>query len=294
MPDLQSANLAISPLGFRHMEPMPAAEELAHFYAEKYFQENSGPYSASYSEEEIEWFKLPAMMADYLVRQRQPQAKALSLLDVGCGEGFFMERLQHLGWAIKGYDYSRSGIEHFHPQLLAHFTQGDIYELLNRSIEAGEKYDLINLSNVLEHVTDAHALLTHLRPLLSPKGLLRICVPNDFSDFQSYLIEKGKIDKEFWVSTPVHTHYFNLPSLKATIEAAGLRTEHMLADFEIQEFLMHSGSNYIRDRSQGKQAHLARVALDTFYSRNLPAFVRMREAEAECGKGRCLIAFAGL
>ncbi|MDZ4288667.1 MAG: class I SAM-dependent methyltransferase [Prosthecobacter sp.] len=294
MSDLQSATLELSPLGFRHMDPMPAAEELAHYYAEKYFQENSGPYSASYSDEEIQWFKLPATMADYLVRQRQPQATTLSLLDVGCGEGFFMERLQALGWDVKGYDYSRNGIEHFHPQLLSRFAQGDIYELLNQSIEHGETFDLINLSNVLEHVTDAHALLTRLRPLLSAKGLLRICVPNDFSDFQAYLIEKEKIDKEFWVCTPVHTHYFNLPSLRATIEAAGLRTEHMLADFEIQEYLVHEGSNYIRDRTLGKQAHLARVALDTFYSRNLPAFVKMREAEAECGKGRCLIAFAGL
>ena len=75
-------------LGFYEVHPKPSISELSEHYANKYYQESSGSYAHSYSEEELRYFEVCGKVALKTVhRYQEPIVK--TLLDLGCGEGFF-------------------------------------------------------------------------------------------------------------------------------------------------------------------------------------------------------------
>jgi SAM-dependent methyltransferase len=277
--------------GYRQVDPLPQPEELKEHYARKYYQDPHGSYQESYDDEERAWLELDPRIAECVFASegcKEPR----TLLDVGCGEGFFMAALAARGWRVLGFDFSSFAMTRFNPQLLPHFVQGSVYELLDGQIERDQAFGLLNLSNVLEHVRDPEGLLRRLRRTVAPGGLLRINVPNDFSALQERLLALGKVDQRYWVAPPEHLNYFSADSLRSLLRSEGWQLARLLSTFPVEHFLLHDGSNYIRHPEAGKQAHRARILLDLHYSRDLPAFVRMREAQAACGMGRSLIAFA--
>jgi 2-polyprenyl-3-methyl-5-hydroxy-6-metoxy-1,4-benzoquinol methylase len=280
-----------TPQGYYQQSPTPSQEELAAYYRDKYYQLESGQYTASYTADEIRWFDLGAAISDYVWRDRRGRP-AGHLLDVGCGEGFLMSGMAARGWSVLGYDYSSFAITHCNPELVDRFEQGDVYQLLERDIISGTLYDLLNLTNVLEHVPEPVELLRRLRHLCAQDGMITINVPNDFSELQMTLFETGRVDRQYWLAPTEHLNYFSLDSLSRTLDVAGWRIVCTLSDFPIEHFLLHDGSNYVADREKGRQAHLARVLLDLHFARNLPAYVSLLEAQAACGVGRSLIAFA--
>ncbi|MFB2734898.1 class I SAM-dependent methyltransferase [Shewanella mangrovisoli] len=74
-------------------------------------------------------------------------------LDFGCGEGKALSLLaQTRGYRVENYDLYYAN----HPELLT------------------RQYDFITLTEVIEHVSDADALLTLLNTLLKPKGILAV------------------------------------------------------------------------------------------------------------------------
>src|SRR5690606_1488856 len=117
-----------------------------------------------------------AQKAEILFREIKSPGR---LLDVGCGEGFVLAYFQKHGWSVRGIDYSDFGIKNFNPDLVANFEKGDIYTIIDKMIKDEDKFDVLWLGNVLEHVPDPVKLLLDLRKLLSVNGSLVITVPND-------------------------------------------------------------------------------------------------------------------
>jgi len=273
--------------GFLQVNPLPTLDSLKNFYAEKYYQNSvSSTYSKEYSAEEKDFFNNKAIIASYILDK--PTG---SLFDVGCGEGFFPAFFHEHGWTIYGCDFSSFGIEKFNPQLLPFFKQGDIYDVLDSTIKSGQKFDLVNLSNVLEHVIDPIGMLSSLKSLLNPGGLLRICVPNDYSKFQTILVE-NKCTSDTWYIPPEHLNYFNSDSLRNTLEKSGFDIKKVLCGFPIEMFLLNEHSNYWADRTKGKAAHKTRVIVENhLISQNLNAYIDYCEAAGRLGFGRELTAF---
>ena len=155
-----------------------------------------------------------------------------------------------------------------------------------------EKYDLILLDNVLEHVLNPLETLTKLVSLLSAKGTLIIEVPNDFSVVQRYLLDKKKIPDPFWVVSPDHVSYFNAQGLKSLCEQAGLAQAMLISDYPIDFALFNGDTNYAVDKSVGKSVHKARVEIETLIHTLSPdASIDLYKAFAELGLGRDLIGF---
>jgi SAM-dependent methyltransferase len=215
-----------------------------------------------------------------------------SLLDVGCGEGYTLSFFRKLGWKVKGLDYSRSGIESKNPECCEALITGDVFRLIEQENISKNQYDVIWLQNVLEHVIDPIRLLDSLRSIVSPKGMLLVTVPNDFSDIQLSALDGGHIDSEFWVALPDHLSYFSRESLKNIGSATGWSCVEILSDFPIDWFLYHPGSNYVRERSAGKPAHYARVHIENLInSRPVDDVVNFWSSLAKIGMGRDLTAF---
>jgi len=102
-------------LGFIEAVPKPSEVDLASFYSERYFQEEHGGYSFSYTEDELLHFELDARVARHIAESFE--ANEL-LLDLGCGEAFFAAAFLREKWEVQCYDISNAGIKRCNPQLL--------------------------------------------------------------------------------------------------------------------------------------------------------------------------------
>lgn len=99
-----------------------------------------------------------------------------SVLDVGCGEGFTLARLnkEKIGKSYEGIEYEESAVElarKLYPKLT--FKQGDVYKLPYKT----NSFDLVVCTEVLEHLAEPKKAYKELLRV-SNKYVL-ISVPNE-------------------------------------------------------------------------------------------------------------------
>lgn len=282
-----------SEYGYFELIEKPTPDVLKAYYAEKYYQDAGGSYEASYSDAEKSYFKnkiaqklLAASRFISLPTDRPPR-----FLDVGAGEGWALAYFQDLDWECVGIDYSSFGCASQNPAVLERLVAGDIYDSLRDLLAAGQRFDLILLDNVLEHVPDPAGLLVELKDLLELQGALIVEVPNDFSVLQEHLLAKGHIDSRFWVVSPDHISYFSPDSLAALARSVGWQVQMMMTDFPIDFSLANPLTNYVRDRKAGKPCHATRVEIENLMHAISPEkTVALYQVLADMGLGRALTA----
>lgn len=104
------------------------------------------------------------------------QLKPKSVLDVGAGEGFTLQKLKdnHIGEKLEGIEYMDEAIsfaKKLHPGLT--IKKGDIYKLPYKD----NSFDVVICSEVLEHLDDPEKALMELRRV--SKKYLLLSVPNE-------------------------------------------------------------------------------------------------------------------
>lgn len=279
--------------GYYSVIDMPNKEDLKNFYESKYFQNDGMRYDHTYTQDELIFMENKAKVADYILNTINNKSKK-SILDVGSGEGFFAKYFFAQDNNIKTLDFSSFAISHHNPELIETLQQGDIFDSLDDVINNQEKYDLINLSNVLEHVIDPIELLGKLKFLLQNDSLLRISVPNDYSEFQNFLLEK-EYTTNTWLCPPEHLHYFTFESLKNLLISLDYDIEVCMGEFPIELFLTNKESNYIHDKTKGKAAHTSRVETDNFlFNQGIKPYLDFYKASAQLGFSRQILIFAKL
>ena len=184
-------------------------------------------------------------------------------------------------------------ISNFHPHLVSKFIKGDVFESIDTIKNNLEKFDVIILDNVLEHVIDPLDLLLKTYEMLNDNGVLIIEVPNDFSKFQNLLYEKKIIKEKHWVAVPDHLNYFSKESLIKVCESVGLKTKKVIGDFPMEWFLANENSNYVNNKSNGKSANNSRLFIDNFLSESsdIGDVVNFFEALANVNQGRLVTGF---
>jgi SAM-dependent methyltransferase len=283
--------LRIHPDGWRSIEPAPTPEQLKAFYSGAYFQESHGTYAQAYSDVEL---KHRALLADLMLYAlAQARGAGGRLLEIGCGEGWFLKAALGAGYEARGLEFSDYGLKRFNPQLAPRVDFGDAFEALDRLIDQRAQVDVCVMEHVLEHVLDPQALLARLPAVLAPGGAVAITVPNDFSALQLRARALGHIDRDFWVAPPQHLNYFNSETLPRLLERMGFQVLGGHASFPIDWFLFHPGSNYVAEPGAGKAAHEARMALDLVMAESgMAAFHGLAQALLACGAGRSLTVIA--
>lgn len=289
------SRLQLHPLGFYEIADKPTVDELQRYYAEKYYQGAKGSYAHEYTQDELKYFRCRLEQRFAALKAVHFQANNFGegcFLDVGCGEGYAMSYFREQGYTIKGFDFSSAGVESKNPGCLDALICGDLFDLLQSEISSGTRHDVVWLQNVLEHVLDPVDLMKTLRNLVSPEGVAVITVPNDCSTIQKEAIERGHIDRPFWVMPPDHLSYFDNRSLSNIACETGWRVVDLLGDFPIDWYLYHLGSNYVMDSSVGKNAHLARVQLEVLFAEKpVKDVLELWRAVAKIGSGRNLTIF---
>jgi SAM-dependent methyltransferase len=285
--------LRTHPDGWRSIEPSPSPDELKAFYSGAYFQDSHGTYAQAYSDVELRHRALLADLMLHALAQARGEGSGGRLLEIGCGEGWFLKAALAAGYEARGLEFSDYGLKRFNPALADRVDFGDAFEALDRLIDEREAVDVCVMEHVLEHVLDPQALLARLPAILKSGGAVAITVPNDFSAVQLRARALGHIERDFWVAPPQHLNYFNSETLPRLLERMGFDVLGGYASFPIDWFLFHPGSNYVRTPEAGKAVHEARMALDLVMAENgLAAFHGLAKALLACGTGRSLTVIA--
>jgi 2-polyprenyl-3-methyl-5-hydroxy-6-metoxy-1,4-benzoquinol methylase len=248
--------------GFYQYHPLPDEAFLQKYYAERYYQEGLGSYEISYSDEEIAYYRLKNWLVYRSVERCEPEKG--KFIDIGCGEGWLLKEFHENGYSVRGLDFSKAGIEKVHPHLLQYFSQGNLYEQLQFLLEGDEQFDIVALGNVIEHVRDPVNLLRKIRNIMNQDSILVITAPNDFSPLHHYLLDKKIVTEKWWLAYPDHLSYFNKESMHNLLTDQGFDLLKVVADNPVDLNLLNENSNYIKDRSKGKNTHLFRIRSDNF------------------------------
>lgn len=281
-------------LGYFEIVDKPSAEELREHYAKKYYQEGRGSYELEYSDEELMYFQAKLEQRFALINKHLhlDETNSKKMLDVGCGEGYALSFFNNRGWQVKGIDFSSAGVISKNPDCINFLKTGDLFELLDAEIISGEKYDILWLQNVLEHVTNPIDLLVSLKKLVKTNGIAVITVPNDFSITQSELLALGHIEEKFWVVPPEHLSYFDIKGLTSIANGTGWERLEVLGDFPVDWYLFNTESNYIKNKSIGKSAHRARVQIENMlHKQAIDEVLNLFSALAKLGLGRNITIF---
>lgn len=146
------------------------------------------------------------------IRERLLRGK--SLLDIGCGYGFFVGEAERAGYRAAGLERSKE-----RRALASRVTQAPIFDIdLFRAGSKLGRYDLVTAFHVLEHVTRPIRFLARIREHLAKGGRLIIEVPN----LDDHMIEASPAYRSFtWQRA--HVSYFSPASLRRVLEAAGYK-----------------------------------------------------------------------
>jgi SAM-dependent methyltransferase len=135
-----------------------------------------------------------------------------SALELGCGDGFMLNALRGFKWQVAGTERTDE---------MARFAREKfgltIYVESDSPIPAGEKFDLIIMFHVLEHLQDPVAQLQRAAAHLREGGAIIVGVPN-FASWQS------RYARDQWINldVPRHLVHFSPQSIEAAANAAGL------------------------------------------------------------------------
>ena len=133
------------------------------------------------------------------------------LLDVGCGAGAHMQAARRAGWEVVGVEVSATAAEH---------SRAAGFEVFNGELEEARytegQFDVVIMSEVLEHVAEPRGMLREVLRVMRPGGLLWATTPNGRGFSARALGLKWSA-----VSPPEHLHLFSRGAVESLLEETG-------------------------------------------------------------------------
>ena len=119
--------------------------------------------------------------------------KGSSLLEVGCGDGFFLQSVSGICSRTKGLELNTEAIRVAREKGL----DVEATTIQDYASALDEPYDIVCCFQVLEHIYDIRSFMTAMRRCVKPGGLLIIAVPNN----NPHLFKR---DKKHFLNLPPH------------------------------------------------------------------------------------------
>lgn len=195
--------LKCSNCGTIYLSPFPTEDDYLKMYPPTYQQ---GADKTILSDPGL---KLPGLRFSYqhhfnLIRK---YSNGDNVLDYGCGNGNFLANANAQGIPCDGAEFNPLQVE----VLKANFPDRNIYEISKFIADPALKYDVIRLSNVLEHLDKPHEIINQLLLKLTDKGILLIEGPMEINFsiafvFRSSYFKIRKALQPGWTVTHTPTH----------------------------------------------------------------------------------------
>lgn len=272
--------------GFKHIVPIPSPDELINIYKDEYYSKEKPLYIEQYTED-LEWWNL-VYSKRYDVFESQLSSDRRSILDIGSGPGYFLLHGKNRGWTVKGIEPSSKAAEHSRTLGL------DIINSCLSEETASELgcYDVVNLSEVLEHIPEPGKFLPIVTRLLKPGGILLVMVPNEYNPLQSAI--RNVLQKNpWWVAPPHHLNYFDIDSLKKLIEKSGCLVFDYETTFPMEMFIL-MGDDYVGNDVLGRKCHGKRKTFESSLAKaGMSEWNRdFYKCFAKAGVGRDIVMYA--
>lgn len=160
------------------------------------------------------------------------------LLDIGCGTGKDLERIQQAGWHVTGVEMSPYAADLARARLGCEVIVGHFDEA---AIEP-RRFDVVRLAHVLEHLPSPRRSLEKIHRLLRPGGLLWLEVPNAASS-------ETRLFRRHWFQwdLPRHLYHFTSATLTRLLKETGFRPCKVRCDGR-KAFFAESMANLLAER----------------------------------------------
>lgn len=210
--------------GLVYLFPQPSANELIKYYPADYgpYHENSqvlkyGPVSRILKKAFHKIVALKPKLFSKKVVESKPDANVKHLLDFGCGNGVYLERIKrlHPNWKLFGFDNSEFACKE---------TRAKGFEVWSGDLTTAEipsgYFDIVYLSHVIEHLNDPKATLKKIFNILKPDGKVIIITPNLGS-------LAAKVFGTYWfgLDTPRHLFLFTPKILSRLLTDVGFKVK---------------------------------------------------------------------
>ena len=169
-------------------DPMPSAEQIAAFYPDEYEQYQPerakrvknlqrGALRAVHGYRHLEVPAVYIAMGHVLGRTKYRDTPFYSAghraLDIGCGNGKYLNKLCSLGWDAEGVEFNESAVDVCRSSGLTVF-HGDLHS----AAFPDASFDMVSARHVIEHIPDPNAFISEIARILRPGGCLYLRTPN--------------------------------------------------------------------------------------------------------------------
>lgn len=235
--------------GFVHIHPYPDQKTLSDFYATVYRMP-------------VDNINLREKAT--ILRER---FETDTIIDLGCGHGELLEEFRNCG-------FDAYGVEPGEDAAKACVAKG--LKVENCFIDKnpfGRKFDLVNLSFVMEHLPNPGDFITLIkREFMTDRACIAVSIPNDFNAWQSAYMDYNKVKVPYWIHYPDHLNYWNFNTFETFLNRLGFSVEYKASSFPMEMFLL-MGDDYVKEPALGKAMHAKRMAFED----KLKATGQMRE-----------------
>jgi len=125
------------------------------------------------------------------------------ILEIGSGLGYLTYALHRAGYSIEGLDISKTAVQMAVENFGDYYICADLFEFANQHAES---YDVVVLTEVIEHIDTPSDFVKSIVKLLKPTGKIIMTTPNK-SLFESDIIWKTE-------NPPVHFWWFSEDSMR--------------------------------------------------------------------------------
>ena len=173
--------------------PKPSKRDLDKLYSSNIYRNPKGQRFKNIFQKMFDYFNfLKAHKLDLLFNKKS------NILDIGCGDGEILSFLKQKGHNVIGTEYKikKSSIGVNNKKIPIYSNE--------KAFNSKKKYDLIILTHVLPHLTNANKIIRKIKISLKNTGIVYISMPN-FSSTQS------KFSKSNWfhLDIPRHIYHFS-------------------------------------------------------------------------------------
>jgi 2-polyprenyl-3-methyl-5-hydroxy-6-metoxy-1,4-benzoquinol methylase len=194
--------------GFLETHPKPINNLASYYLSEDYISHNDG--NKSFFEKLYQFTKKYNLRYKFsLIKNKKV---GFSLLDYGCGTGDFLAYAKKKNTKVFGIEPNEKALK------IAQEKAGKDTISNHTIFELEEKFDVITLWHVLEHIPDLYAFLDEVGDKLNSKGELLIAVPN----YKSF---DANFYKNYWAAydVPRHLWHFSPESLEKLFLNFGMK-----------------------------------------------------------------------
>lgn len=210
--------------GFVFMEKIPSETTLREYYATYAYQQekNLSPITLKRYQE--------------LLQEFEPYRRNNRILEIGCGQGDFLQEAQKNGWETHGTEFSAQAVEICRKRRI-HVYHGKLHPHLFPP----EYFDVIISIEVIEHINNPQEEMQYIASFLRKGGLFYCTTPNFNSVLRYYLKENYSV-----IHYPEHLCYYTPTTLQFLFAQNGFRTKKILTTGisinRIRQSCPHTGS----------------------------------------------------